>query len=84
MATAEAIAGDRRPVVRRQRNRFVDPGRGAVADDRAFQHGDELPIGKVVDLAADLAGTVIVQPGIGTADQRQDAGNVRDDGDAHL
>ena len=84
MAAAEAVAGDRRPVVRCKRDRFVDARRGAIADDRAFKHGDELAFGEIVDLAADLPGAVILDPGIGAADQRQDAGDVRRNGNAHL
>jgi hypothetical protein len=76
VAAAEAVAGDRRPIVRRQRHRLVDARGSAIADDPVFKEGDELSVREVVDLAEDLPRAVILDPWVSAADQRQDGGHV--------
>jgi hypothetical protein len=67
-----------------ERHRLVDSGRGAIADDGAFQDGDELAFREIVDLAENLTRAVIFDAGIGMADQGEDSGDVGRSGVADL
>src|SRR3546814_319572 len=58
VARAETVIGDLLPAVRRQRQPFVEPHRGAIADDRALIERDALAVGIIVDLCPDLVATV--------------------------
>ena len=76
VAAAETVAGDRFPVMRAERDCFIDAGCGAIADDFALVERDELTVGKVVDLPLNHAGTIGTEAGIDAADERDDCGNV--------
>ncbi len=76
VAAAKAVAGDRFPVVRGERDLFVDAAGGTIADHFAFIERDEHPFGIIVDMAADHPRGVVFDIAIGFAGQRQDAGNI--------
>ena len=69
VARSETATGNFGPAVRPARGSLGNLERGAMTDDLAFIFGDQLPFGKIVDLATDLLGRVIFALAINLAGQ---------------
>jgi len=76
MARGETAAGDLVPAMLRKGERLADDQRGAMADNRAFIFGYELPFREVVDLTAYLRAGEAFGFAINLARQRRNSSGV--------
>ena len=78
-----AAAGNRRPIVRLERQQFGDQEGGAIPDDAAVISGNELALGKLMHLAEQLRfgiDAMRTQRSIGFAHHRTDAFDIGGNG----
>jgi len=80
VAAAKPVTGDFIPGMIRQRDAFIQPHRGAVADHFAIKQRDKAAFGVVVDLPANFALRIGGQIIIGAADEIPDRPHVLEPG----